>query len=426
MSLVELPRRLALDFRDVTEEGLAFDSVRGDFELRDGNAYTDNLLLKGAAVDIGVAGRTGLGTQDYDQTVVVSGNPSGPLAVAGALAGGPGRRRRSAGVLAGVQGTAAGPHARVLSDHRPVVRSRRRTRLGAANDGLAAGRRGDAPGEPSMTRVAAIQMTSSADVDAQSRGRLAAAARRAGAGRRRGDAAREFRVHGPHRSRQARGRREPTARARSSASSRRRRASSAVDRRRHAADRARRRRSGSRPPASCSTRDGRVRGALRQDPPVRRQHPGSRRALSRVDERAARARHRSASTRPRAGSVWRSATTCGSRSCSANSVAPAPTGSACRPRSRRRPGARTGKCCCGRAPSRTSCTWSRRAVGVPRERPRDLRRFADRRLLGPRAVAAAARHRLYQRGPRPRAPARGQAQFPGARTSPVRCLPTRA
>ena len=89
MSVIELPRRLALDFRDVTDEGLAFDSVRGDFELRKGNAYTQNLLLTGAAVDIGVAGRTGLASQDYDQTVIVSGNPGGPLTVAGALAAGP-------------------------------------------------------------------------------------------------------------------------------------------------------------------------------------------------------------------------------------------------------------------------------------------------------------------------------------------------
>ena len=97
MSVVELPRRLALDFRDVTEKGLAFDKVRGDFDLRDGNAYTQNLLLKGAAVDIGVAGRTGLATEDYDQTIVVSGNPSGPLTVAGALARRAGRRGRRAG-----------------------------------------------------------------------------------------------------------------------------------------------------------------------------------------------------------------------------------------------------------------------------------------------------------------------------------------
>jgi uncharacterized protein (TIGR02099 family) len=89
VSVVELPRRLALDFRDVTDEGLAFDTVRGDFEVRGGNAHTRNLLLKGAAVDVGVVGRTGLAAQDYDQTVVVSGNPSGPITIAGALAGGP-------------------------------------------------------------------------------------------------------------------------------------------------------------------------------------------------------------------------------------------------------------------------------------------------------------------------------------------------
>jgi uncharacterized protein YhdP len=89
MSVLELPRRLTLDFRDVTQEGLAFDKVRGDFDVRAGNAYTQNLLLKGPAVDVGVVGRTGLAAQDYDQTVVVSGNTSGPITVAGALAGGP-------------------------------------------------------------------------------------------------------------------------------------------------------------------------------------------------------------------------------------------------------------------------------------------------------------------------------------------------
>jgi uncharacterized protein YhdP len=89
MSVLELPRRLTLDFRDVTQEGLAFHKVRGDFDVRAGNAYTQNLLLKGPAVDVGVVGRTGLAAQDYDQTVVVSGNTSGPITVAGALAGGP-------------------------------------------------------------------------------------------------------------------------------------------------------------------------------------------------------------------------------------------------------------------------------------------------------------------------------------------------
>ncbi len=89
LSIYDLPRRLALDFRDVTDEGLAFNTVSGDFEIRSGSAYTENLLLRGPAVDIGVVGRTGLAAQDYDQTIVVSGNPSGALTVAGALAAGP-------------------------------------------------------------------------------------------------------------------------------------------------------------------------------------------------------------------------------------------------------------------------------------------------------------------------------------------------
>jgi uncharacterized protein (TIGR02099 family) len=88
-SVGALPRRLALDFSDLTDKGLAFDTVHGDFELRDGNAYTSNLLLRGPAAEIGIAGRTGLGTRDYDQTAVVTGNLGASLPVAGAIAGGP-------------------------------------------------------------------------------------------------------------------------------------------------------------------------------------------------------------------------------------------------------------------------------------------------------------------------------------------------
>jgi uncharacterized protein (TIGR02099 family) len=88
-SVAALPRRLALDFSDLTEKGLAFDTVHGDFNLKDGNAYTNNLLLRGPAAEIGIAGRTGLGAKDYDQTAVVTGHLGASLPVAGALAGGP-------------------------------------------------------------------------------------------------------------------------------------------------------------------------------------------------------------------------------------------------------------------------------------------------------------------------------------------------
>jgi uncharacterized protein (TIGR02099 family) len=91
VSIAALPRRLALDFSDLTDKGLAFDTVHGDFDLRDGNAYTENVLLKGPAAEIGLIGRVGLKNKDYDQTAVVTGNVGNSLSIplASALVGGP-------------------------------------------------------------------------------------------------------------------------------------------------------------------------------------------------------------------------------------------------------------------------------------------------------------------------------------------------
>ncbi|HEY6621283.1 MAG TPA: YhdP family protein [Steroidobacteraceae bacterium] len=80
-SIAALPRRLALDFSDLTDKGLAFDSVHGDFDLSDGNAKTENVLLKGPAGEIGLIGRIGLKNRDYDQTAVVTGNVGNSLSI---------------------------------------------------------------------------------------------------------------------------------------------------------------------------------------------------------------------------------------------------------------------------------------------------------------------------------------------------------
>ncbi|MEX1993842.1 MAG: YhdP family protein [Steroidobacteraceae bacterium] len=89
MSLAHLPRRLALDFGDLTGEGLAYDTMRGTFLLTDGDAYTDNLTLRGSAAEIGIAGHTSLRNRTYNQTAVVTGQLGASLGVAGALAAGP-------------------------------------------------------------------------------------------------------------------------------------------------------------------------------------------------------------------------------------------------------------------------------------------------------------------------------------------------
>jgi uncharacterized protein (TIGR02099 family) len=89
LSVAALPRRLGLDFRDVTDKGLAFDSIHADFNVQNGDARTQNLLLRGPTAEIGMLGRMGLGARDYDQTAVVTGNVGSALPVAGTVAGGP-------------------------------------------------------------------------------------------------------------------------------------------------------------------------------------------------------------------------------------------------------------------------------------------------------------------------------------------------
>jgi uncharacterized protein YhdP len=89
MSLSHIGKRLMFDFGDVTGEGMAFDSIKGDFSLASGEAFTDNLTLRGPAAEIGIAGRTSLKDRSYDQTAVVTGDLGASLGVAGAIAGGP-------------------------------------------------------------------------------------------------------------------------------------------------------------------------------------------------------------------------------------------------------------------------------------------------------------------------------------------------
>ena len=89
LSVAALPRRLALDFRDVFGKGFAFDRIKGTFTVIDGNTYTCDLSLESPAADIGIVGRAGLVTRDYEQSAVVSASFGNALPVAGALVAGP-------------------------------------------------------------------------------------------------------------------------------------------------------------------------------------------------------------------------------------------------------------------------------------------------------------------------------------------------
>ncbi|HUR90435.1 MAG TPA: AsmA-like C-terminal region-containing protein, partial [Ramlibacter sp.] len=71
MSLQALPRRLALDFRDVFSEGFSFDFIRGDVTIQDGIAATNNLQMKGVNAAVLMEGRADLQKETQDLKVVV-------------------------------------------------------------------------------------------------------------------------------------------------------------------------------------------------------------------------------------------------------------------------------------------------------------------------------------------------------------------
>lgn len=87
-SLTNLPRRLILDFRDVLGKGLRFQSMKGDFVLTKGEAYTDGFVIDSSSAEIVVTGNTGLANQDYDQMVYVTPRVGRVLPTIGAIAGG--------------------------------------------------------------------------------------------------------------------------------------------------------------------------------------------------------------------------------------------------------------------------------------------------------------------------------------------------
>jgi len=71
LSLQSLPRRLALDFRDVFTEGFAFDFVRGDVRIERGIAQSNNLQMKGVNAAVLMDGQADLSRETQDIRVVV-------------------------------------------------------------------------------------------------------------------------------------------------------------------------------------------------------------------------------------------------------------------------------------------------------------------------------------------------------------------
>ena len=89
VSIVALPKRLSLDFRDVFSKGFGFDKIAGTFRIVDGKTYTCDLALEGPAADIGIVGVADIANRTYNQTAIVSANVGNSLPIVGAVVAGP-------------------------------------------------------------------------------------------------------------------------------------------------------------------------------------------------------------------------------------------------------------------------------------------------------------------------------------------------
>ncbi len=71
LSLQALPRRLLLDFRDVFQEGFAFDKIDGDIQLASGVATINSLRMHGVNATVLMDGKADIGRETQDLRVFV-------------------------------------------------------------------------------------------------------------------------------------------------------------------------------------------------------------------------------------------------------------------------------------------------------------------------------------------------------------------
>ncbi len=71
LSLQSLPQRFSLDFRDIFSEGLAFESIQGRFDIRDGLMKTSDLEMDTPSAVVLMNGETNLASQTQDVVVTV-------------------------------------------------------------------------------------------------------------------------------------------------------------------------------------------------------------------------------------------------------------------------------------------------------------------------------------------------------------------
>ena len=89
LSLQSLPRRFSLDFRDIFNQGYAFDDISATLRIARGVVYSDDFKMRGPAAKVNMSGLADLNQEAVQLRVKVIPKLSEGVAVAGALIAGP-------------------------------------------------------------------------------------------------------------------------------------------------------------------------------------------------------------------------------------------------------------------------------------------------------------------------------------------------
>ena len=87
LAVAQWIKRLQLDFSDVYEEGLTFNSINGHFDLLKGKAITHDLVIDAIPAKITITGETDFVNQTLDQVVNVTPKSADAIPIAGTIVG---------------------------------------------------------------------------------------------------------------------------------------------------------------------------------------------------------------------------------------------------------------------------------------------------------------------------------------------------
>lgn len=87
LAMAQWIKRLQLDFRDIYEEGLTFNNIKGNFDLLKGKAVTDDLVIDAVSAKITLTGETDFINKSLDQVVNVVPKSADAVPIAGTIMG---------------------------------------------------------------------------------------------------------------------------------------------------------------------------------------------------------------------------------------------------------------------------------------------------------------------------------------------------